>query len=51
MCVYFRTKVRVSRIILSSFRQGVVFFIPHNAKQAPKKLTLIRFNVFAQQNG
>ena len=26
MCVYLRAKVEVSRIILTSFRQGVIFF-------------------------
>ena len=48
MCVYLRTKCKVSSIILTSFRQeggrGVNFTPLPTSKRAPKKPTLIRGN-------
>ena len=45
MCVYFRTKLQVSSVILTSFSQGGEYFYPSpppQKKQTPKKPTLIR---------
>ena len=52
MCVYLHTKFQVSSIILTSFRQGVIFPSPpppththtHTSKRTPKKPTQIRVN-------
>ena len=39
MCEYLQTKFQVSRIILTSFRQGAI--LPPNPKGTPKKPTQI----------
>ena len=45
MCVYLSTKFQVSRIILTSFRQGVIYPpLPPTSEQTPKKPTQIRVN-------
>ena len=46
MCVYLRVKFKVSSIILTSFRQGLILSPPpphtHTSKRNPKKPTQIR---------
>ena len=49
MCLYLRTKLEVSSIILVSFRQGRIFYqgpSTTTAKQTPKKPTQIRVKNF-----
>ena len=50
MCVYLRAKFEVSRIIITSFRQGVVLHCPPppptiNSKRTPRKPTQIRVKI------
>ena len=48
MCVYLRAKFEVSRIIITSLRQGVVLHCPPpttNSKRTPRKPTQIRFTI------
>ena len=37
MCVYLRTKFEVSRVILMSFRQGVILRMAHSPPPPPPK--------------
>ena len=57
MCVYFRTKFQVSRIILASLDgviltslDGVILPLPLTPKQTPKKPTPIRVNIIQFKN-
>ena len=48
MCLYLRTKFKVSSVILTSFRQGIDkgVILPPTAKRIPNKPTLIRIKIY-----
>ena len=45
MCVYLRSKLQVSRIILTSFRKVVILPTPNIAKRTPKRPTQITIKI------
>ena len=51
MCVHLCTKFKVSSIILTSFRQGIIFLPPSpSSKLTPKNPTQIRVKKTTQRN-